>query len=130
MESVNKEKMKNLKSVFIICLLLTMCYSVSGQFNLMRVDTSIIRYDNDYADTLSPSVCDIKGHVSNGIGSVTLAYCEPYLIDTDTCTIMVYPSCNYMTYSCLRCEKIITEKIPERRVVIWRKEWGENNLPK
>ncbi len=90
----------------IILTGLFFCISSYGQLDSLLVD----------------SICIERGHVISGIFSETLMYCPPYIIDTDSITIQVYPSCNWRTYKCARCKKQITEREPERRIVIWRKE--------
>lgn len=66
--------------------------------------------------------CEERGHVSGGYVMQTEMYCGSYLIDTDSTTVRVYPSCNSRTYDCIRCYRTITEPVPEQRVVIWRKQ--------
>ncbi len=52
----------------------------------------------------------------------TQPHCPSYIIDTDSTTIKVRASCNWITYICGRCGKEITEKEPEKRIVIWQKK--------
>jgi hypothetical protein len=73
-------------------------------------------------DTSKNEICKERGHVCSGVMSSTAMYCFPYIIESDTATIQVYPACNYITYFCARCGKVITEQEPEGRYVIWRKE--------
>jgi hypothetical protein len=70
----------------------------------------------------SQDLCAERGHVQSGMVSVTGMYCPPYLIETDSTTVKVYPSCNEYKYVCLRCDQLVIESEPERREVIWRKE--------
>ena len=67
------------------------------------------------------TICVQRGHVQPDVVGTTLLYCPPYLIESDTITIKVYPSCNLLMYTCLRCDKYIEEYEEEQRVVIWRK---------
>lgn len=53
--------------------------------------------------------CDERGHVG-GVGTRTLRYCPPRLEDSDSMSIMVYPSCNSSTYKCERCGETVTEQ--------------------
>lgn len=72
-------------------------------------------------DSTKINICKERGHVHGGSSFTTLAYCEPYLIETDSTTIRVYPSCNVVTSSCMRCGDLISEKEKEIREIIWRK---------
>ena len=58
-------------------------------------------------------ICLQRGHVNEGWYSTTAAYCKPYLIESDTATIQVNPSCNEIKYNCMRCKKNVTEKEKE-----------------
>jgi len=73
------------------------------------------------AKAQTDSICLQRGHVNEGYYSTKMAYCKPYLIESDTVTIQVYPSCNEIKYNCMRCKKNVTEKEKESRIVIWRK---------
>ena len=66
-------------------------------------------------------VCQERGHVMPEAVTSTLMCCEPYLIETDSTTIKVYPACNWISYRCVRCGQEITYREPERRVLIWKK---------
>lgn len=92
----------------------------------------ILSYFSSYGqnDTVENEICKQRGHVIGGIISVTAAYCPSYIIDTDSTTIRVYPSCNIRTYTYQRCGKLIKESEPERRVVIWRKVKIKNEKKK
>lgn len=70
----------------------------------------------------SDTMCIERGHVIGDGAWTTLMYCPPYLIETDTSTILVYPGCNYNSFDCLRCGKYVEEKEKERREVIWKKD--------
>lgn len=72
-------------------------------------------------DSLANKICIERGHISDGVCSTTLMYCPPYTIDTDSTTVMVYPACNYSTYTCTRCSKSVTEKDKEHRITTWKK---------
>jgi hypothetical protein len=69
-------------------------------------------------DTL---MCKERGHVNEGWYMSTALYCPSYVLDTDTTTIEVHPSCNTITFECKRCGKFVSEPEKERKVVIWRK---------
>ena len=73
-------------------------------------------------DSTKYKICIERGHVMGGMCETTLMYCEPYLEETDSTTIKVYPGCNWITCNCQRCNKEIVEKERDQRVVIWRKE--------
>lgn len=75
-------------------------------------------------DNLSLAQCAERGHVG-GVGTQTEMYCPPILEDSDSMSVMVYPSCNTFTYRCSRCGETVTEKEKEVRVIIWRK--GEHD---
>jgi hypothetical protein len=109
---------------YALCILLAFSYSVSGQNETL---TSILTKNDTInlvqkADTTLNPICKVRGHVCGGVVSTTDMYCSPYTIDTDSCTIKVYPSCNWISYQCVRCREWVSEKEPERREVIWRKE--------
>ena len=106
-------KRKNFIKKTAICLylVLAVCYSSFSQ----KIDTVKI-------DTTVNKICIERGHVSGGVVMKTLMYCAPYSIDTDSTTIMVYPACNYESFTCKRCGKAVSQLEKERRVVIWRKE--------
>ena len=80
-----------------------------------------IRLDSVIVDS-SKSICDERGHVMSGTFMKTLMYCAPYTIDNENETIMVYPACNTVTYTCGRCGKRVSEPEKERRVTIWSRE--------
>jgi len=99
------------KTAIVGYILLVVCYSFSyGQSDTIKIDTTINK------------MCLERGHVSSGVVSSTLMYCPPYTIDTDSTTIQVYPACNWISFTCKRCGKPVSELEPERRVVIWRKK--------
>lgn len=101
--------MKRLRCIFY--LLIAVCYSSFAQ----EVDTVKIE------DAVN-KICLERGHVMSGNASVTLAYCPPYLVENDSVSYMVYPSCNETTQICQRCGMIVKSYPKELRVVIWRKE--------
>ena len=107
-----KQRFKTPKTQAIIaCLLLVVSYSFSyGQSDTVKIDTTVNK------------ICVERGHIMSGVCTSTLMYCPPYTIDTDSTTILVYPSCNTISYTCKRCGKSVSEREPERRVVIWRKK--------
>jgi hypothetical protein len=76
-------------------------------------------------DTINP-ICKQRGHIKGDVCSSTLMYCEPYIIDTDTSSIMVYPACNWLTYYCIRCGAEIVEQEPEYREILWQGEKNPN----
>jgi hypothetical protein len=67
-------------------------------------------------------ICEERGHLPGGFITKTLAYCPPYQIDYDDSTVMVYPACNSITYTCSRCGERVSEREKERRVLIWKKK--------
>ncbi len=110
------------KMIFVYCLIILSTISYSfGQINIRDLyKNSQIIYDTLNVDSIY-KVCEERGHVP-GNGCVTTAmYCPPYLIETDSTTIKVYPKCNSMTCTCIRCGKEITYQEEEYREVIWRK---------
>lgn len=75
-----------------------------------------------FKENLNIKLCEERGHlITQGI-TVTLAYCPPYLIDTDTTTIIVYPVCNWADDYCERCGKHFPSSQKEVRETIWKKE--------
>lgn len=67
------------------------------------------------------AICKERGHVKSESCTSTLLYCEPYVVDTDSTSTIVYPACNRITYTCMRCGATFSEKEKERRVVVWKK---------
>ena len=61
-------------------------------------------------------LCEERGHL------IMLTYCIPYLIDTDTTTIRVYPVFNWAGDFCERCGKYFPPSQKEVRETIWKKE--------
>ena len=80
-----------------------------------------------FAINLQAQTCERRGHVPGGNIMETLIYCPDYIIDYADSTVLVTPSCNWITYKCKRCGEIIEEKEKEIRTVIWRRE---NSLKK
>lgn len=106
-------KLTNFIKRTAICLYLVLavcCSSFSQEADTVKIDTKVNK------------MCKERGHISGGVVMKTLMYCEPYTIDTDSTTIMVYPACNYESFICKRCGKYVSQLEKERRVVIWRKE--------
>jgi len=68
------------------------------------------------------SVCKERGHIKSSFGSSTLMNCPPYIVDYNDSTVMVYPNCNFTTYTCTRCGQEISEGGKESRVTIWRRK--------
>lgn len=69
-----------------------------------------------FKENLNIKLCEERGH------RIMLTYCIPYLIDTDTTTIIVYPVCNWADDYCERCGKYFPPSQKEVRETIWRKE--------
>jgi hypothetical protein len=110
----------------ILLLILLPILATSQQLDTFS-DISYASYYKHTFDSLAPDtainkICAERGHVSGGLFMVTGMYCTPYLIETDSTTIIVYPACNYETFICLRCGKKVTRLEKERRVVIWSKK--------
>ena len=66
------------------------------------------------------TICAERGHVLAGIAFITAVNCPPYFIDTDSTTVVVYPSCNTIQYNCERCGKKIIEAEKEIKKTIWK----------
>jgi len=99
------------RTAILLYLVLSVCYfSFSQEVDTVKIDTTVNK------------MCQERGHVKGGIVMTTYMYCSPYLVENDSISYMVYPACNYITYTCKRCGKLIEEQESERRVVIWRKE--------
>lgn len=109
---------------YAICMLLAFSYYSHGQNETLTgisIKNDTINLVAKVDTTINP-ICKVRGHVCGGVVSTTAMYCEPYTIDTDSTTIRVYPSCNWISYKCARCGQYVSEKEKERREVIWRKE--------
>jgi DNA-directed RNA polymerase subunit N (RpoN/RPB10) len=96
----------------LIFLLLTLSVSVVAQVNSLEIE-------GNKTDSIN-KICKERGHVHGDVGMSTLLYCPPYVIDEKEYTIMVYPGCNYTTYTCQRCGQSISEKDKEYRDTIWK----------
>lgn len=79
---------------------------------------SITEYDL-VIDTTANKLCLERGHVLGDVIMRTAMYCSPYVIDTDSTTVMVYPACNYESFTCKRCGKYVSRLEKERRVIVW-----------
>lgn len=67
-------------------------------------------------------ICLERGHVPTDYRA-SLLYCPPYILDYPDSSVMIIPTCNTVSYTCLRCEITITE--PDERVlrqIIWRRK--------
>lgn len=68
------------------------------------------------------SICLERGHAWSELMFTTDMYCgDPYILDEENASYMVYPRCNYHTRVCLRCgttEQFIEEDI---KVKIWER---------
>ena len=85
------------------------------------VDDAIIMDTMMTTKQRNDSICKIRGHVPSGVVQSTGRYCPPYYEDTEDATYMVYPACNYHTFTCMRCGKEVTQKSKEKRILIWQK---------
>ena len=74
-------------------------------------------------------ICFYRGHVMGDTYSSTDMYCRPYLDENSVRGYIVYPSCNVLTYSCLRCGDRVIEREKERRVLIWGEEFIQTMVP-
>lgn len=68
-------------------------------------------------------ICAERGHVWSSVGSVTLLYAPPRLVDLEDRTVRIYQNPNTITYVCERCGKIITDPVQAApdTVVIWKR---------
>jgi len=74
-------------------------------------------------DTIPNPICEERGHVQGeGMVMSTLMYNQPYVIDTDSTTVLVQPDSNHYTFRCARCGQLVTVVGRETRTIIWRKE--------
>lgn len=71
-------------------------------------------------DTTINKICINRGHVASKVISTTSMYCESYVIDTDSTTIIVQPSCNFEWFKCKRCGKQVAQKEKEQRIIIYK----------
>jgi len=71
-------------------------------------------------DTLTNPVCLERGHVWKRSYVKPTKACQPYIVDNLYYTIKVYPACETVRYTCLRCgvKKPSTET--DRVDTIWR----------
>lgn len=86
----------------------------SGYLKPLRDTTYIM-------DTTDNPICSERGHIRPSVYESTCMYCPDRYEEYADSTVLVSPGCNYITYTCLRCGKKITEKIPDTRTVIWRR---------
>lgn len=96
-----------MKKIKLVILLMILTISVFSQNS------------KEVVDSLTADVCLKRGHVADSLITETKDYCEPYVVDLDTMSVLVYPSCNAVTYKCRRCKKIVTEKVPEKYYIVW-----------
>jgi hypothetical protein len=74
-------------------------------------------------------ICFYRGHVMGDIYSSTDMYCHPYLDENSVRGYIVYPSCNVLTYNCIRCGDSVREREKERRVLLWGGEPIQTMVP-
>jgi len=87
---------------------------------MIKLALIILTFNLSFAND-SVKTCDSLEHVIGVTISITSKYCSPYLEETDSTIVKVYPNCNTITFQCLRCKAIVTRKEEEKRVVIFRK---------
>lgn len=104
------------KLILIFSLFLT-CQFMTGQ---MTDNVDPWYTDNDTFGNRN-LVCKERGHIQGGMITSTLMYCPPYYEENDTQTVLVYPACNYISYTCQRCGANISEREKEERIIIWEK---------
>lgn len=88
---------------------------------IVLVSINLFSQESIKSDTISKNLCIERGHVFSESIMITDIYCPSYLVENDTISYIVKPSCNYVTKCCLRCAAIIEEKEKEQRIVVWRK---------
>jgi len=69
-------------------------------------------------DSLNSLICKKEGHVCKDLYRSTAMYCPPYIVETDSGTVVVTPGCNILMYVCDRCNKMVYEQEKERRELI------------
>ena len=114
----------NIKQLTLLSMLLfTPLLSSGQQHNLMLIDnkSNVHIYNNSFTVDSINKVCAERGHVKGNDMESTLVYSEPYVVDTDSTTVIVYLGGNRISYTCLRCGKRVVEYEKERREVIWKK---------
>ena len=123
--------MKKLILVLLFGIVLNTAYSQYRSLDLSHYDSRDLEYG--YRDTIpyedyliiseheevNIAECEERGHVRGGVYMTTDLFCPSYLIDSLDISYIVYPSCNWITYTCLRCGQQVTEKEPERKEVVW-----------
>lgn len=105
-----------------LSILLFCCSLIYGQTNDIEYLVATGYFINQTDSTTNDSLCIERGHINPGSWKETLMYCPPYIIDTDSTTVLVYPACNFRSYDCRRCGRAISELEPEQRIVTWRKQ--------
>ena len=105
-----------MKKLILFFTVILTCQILAGQ---MCDNVSVWLSDNIKLG--ENKLCKERGHIQGDAIATTLAYCPPYYEENDTQTVMVYPACNYIDYTCQRCGESLREKEEERRIVIWEK---------
>lgn len=104
------------KLILIFSLFLT-CQFLTGQM----VDNVDPWYTDNDTFGYRNLVCKERGHIQGGIITSTSMYCPPYYEENEFWTVLVYPACNYISYTCQRCGANISEQEEEQRIIIWEK---------
>jgi len=90
--------------------------------NLFIDTTNIYLWTDSTFVSEIDSVCAVRGHVNGGSCMSTLMYCPPYIEETDSTSYLVYPACNTMSYTCLRCKQHIVEREKGSKILLWKKQ--------
>ena len=68
------------------------------------------------------SICIVRGHVSDGLGSTTLMMGVTRYLDLEDRTLLIQTDPNATTYMCLRCLRDYTVGGTIDTTVVWKKE--------
>jgi len=115
-----------LKTLFFVCLTAAIFLFVA--FLILLFLTSInlfpmenIKLTSDGKD--STALCQERGHVKGGVMESTMMKAKPYILETDSSTVLITPGVNTITYTCLRCGERVKEKEKETRQILWESYW-------
>lgn len=126
-----------MKTIILLLLISTLSFGQSYNWDSIALETqkkldrnesivdSISRMEVlnaiKFKENLKDKRCEERGHIISQCVPVTLAYCPPYIIETDTTTIRVYPVYSWAGDFCERCGKYFPPSQKEVRETIWRK---------
>jgi hypothetical protein len=98
---------EHMKKLLLILILIPV-FGISQSYPKAYYD-GIVVLDSLTTKQTTKSVCELRGHVSKGWATSTLAYCEPLIYDEKCHSALWVDYCNSTSYECARCNKAITE---------------------